>query len=335
MKFVRTFFAFILLILLPYILNSCGEDTVTPKTANEFSVQNLKPLNTAVDGMYEAWVSIETNGDHEDANLRTIGKFNVSSKGSLIDKNGNSFQISLSHVPDVTKISDAIVTIEPPEDENDTIPSESRLMGGIKVSQNGTLTFNLSMNYSEVLGTKADQIDNAPEANYVLSAPTTGDTNQYKRGAWFSSNISGTIAGLQLPVIPDTLGWWYQAWIVDSTASGNLQFYNMGRFTNANGPDDFDPGCNDTIAAPWNLPGQDWIKPNCPSSSYPPITDLTIGKYKILVTLEPRSEQGTALQAPFFMTLYQNKINGQSYGTINNLSNIFDMPGGFLKISVQ
>jgi hypothetical protein len=38
------------------------------------------------------------------------------------------------------------------------------------------------MNYSEVLGARADQIDNAPEAKYVLLAPTTGDTNQYKEG---------------------------------------------------------------------------------------------------------------------------------------------------------
>jgi hypothetical protein len=333
MKFLRLSFLILLVILLPYLLNSCGDDVVNPKNVGEFSVQNLKPLNTVVDGMYELWVSIVTTGDHDDNALRTLGKFNVSSTGSLIDKNGNTFQLSLSRVPDINKIADAIVTIEPPEPESDTIPSEARIMGGVKNVENGKLIFDLSMNYNEVLGSRADLIDNAPDAKYVLAAPTTGDTNLYKKGAWFSANINGTAAGLQLPVIPDTLGWWYEAWIVDTTQQDVYQFYDMGRFFNPAAADD-NQRCDSILTSGWNLPGQDWIRQSCYPVNFTPITDLTAGKYKILVTLEPHFEQGVALSVPFVFKIYEGRITDQTYGTINSLTNIFDMPGGLLKLSL-
>jgi hypothetical protein len=71
-----------MIILLQYILYSCGEDVINPKNTGEFSVQNLKPLTPAVDGMYEIWASIETTGDHDDAAFRSLGKFNVSSEAA-------------------------------------------------------------------------------------------------------------------------------------------------------------------------------------------------------------------------------------------------------------
>ncbi|HJY62640.1 MAG TPA: hypothetical protein VJ455_00675 [Ignavibacteria bacterium] len=328
MRYFRLITLIIILTAASSIINSCNDSGVeTATNSGSLTVQNLKPLTTSIEGYYEAFVSIETSADHGDEAYRTIGKFNVLTNGSLVDKNGNPYKPDLSRIPNINAIEDAIITIEPPGD-NDTIPGESRIAGGLKTVSGSELIFNLSMNYTEVLGTRADQIASAPEANYVLAAPTTGDTNQYKRGSWFSKNINGTQAGLTLPVIPDTLGWWYQAWIIDTTSQD--YYYSMGRFYNSSAGDD-NSSCDTNIAPPWNLPGQDWIRLSCFGAN-PPITDLTTGKYKILVTLEPKFEQGSALNLPFFIKLYETNIMSQSYGNITIMPNMFQMPGGVLKL---
>jgi len=332
LKLFKLISVLIFFIIIAVIINSCNDSGVenTGKNTGQLTVQNLKPLNTSIEGYYEAWVSIESlSADHGDEAFRTIGKFNVKDDGSLIDKNGNPYKPDLSHIPNINATADAIITLEPPGD-NDTIPGESRIAGGSKTTVGNELVFNLSMNNADVLGTRADQIASAPEATYILAAPTTGDTNQYKRGSWFSKNTGGTMAGLILPTIPDTLGWWYQAWIIDTT--GQDHYYSVGRFYNPAGADD-NSACDTNVAPPWNLPGQDWIRTTCFGAN-PLITDLTSGKYKILVTLEPKFEQGTALNLPFFIKLYEANIINQAYGTLNSIPNSFQMPGGVLKLQI-
>jgi hypothetical protein len=321
------------------VMYSCGDSAVeVPKNTGTFSA-NLKRLDKNVDGVYELWVSIETNLDHGDDAFKSLGRFNVSVSGGLVDTGAieNNFAVNISSIADINTIGDALVTIEPPGD-NDTIPSNIRMLGGAKNNQNGVLVFNLTMDYNEILGGIAAQFPN-DSAKCVLAAPTIGDTNQYYKGLWFSKNSRSPVAGLTVPFIIDTLDWTYQAWVFDRR---NLSWiYNIGRF-NAQweisqiSPHPCYQNPPDTV---WQLPGEDWIQPNCPGS-IPDITDLRNTNYDIVITLEPRFEQGPALSKPFYIQLFKAAAPlslSYQYGTVISLQNISssNLPTGVLRLSVN
>jgi hypothetical protein len=332
MNIFRTLPAAIAILILPYFMISCSDsDMVNSTKASEFSVQNLPRLNQDINGIYEAWVSVESSLDHGDDAYRTIGRFNISSDGRIVDKDGNAFSLNLSRIPDISAIEDAIISIEPPGD-NDTVLSISstRILGGVKVNQSGKYHFALRMDYPEVLGTAASGLTSAT-AKYMLAAPTTGDTVEYKKGVWYSLDTSGEIPGLTLATIADSLDWIYQAWVYDTV---NHLYYNEGRFSASNLPDDYYQ-CQVSYFAQWDLPGQEWTLPNCPQG-LPAITDLSSGSYKLYVTLEPRHESGPNLGLPFNFVIFSGNIpNNVNYGDVMQLANGMVMPGGEMILSLE
>jgi hypothetical protein len=190
------------------------------------------------------------------------------------------------------------------------------------------------MDFPEVLGITASQIPNAT-AKYILAAPTTNDTSQFKRGAWFSQNTSGTTSGLTLSTIHDTLDWVYQAWIIDSSIDTINRQYNMGRFSSSVLPDDY-YNCQASLAGQWNVPGQEWTVANCPGGGRPDITDLTSGFYKLYVTLEPRRESSANLTWPFKILIFYGVIpTGVQYGDILILDNVAVLPTAQIILSVK
>ena len=314
-----------------FLFNSCDDSGNAPENStNDLTVTNLQPLNTNIDGHYEAWVSIETSADHGDDAYRTIGKFNVSSTGSLVDLNGNSFVLNVSGIGDLNKIEDALITIEPSGD-NDTIITGAKIMGGVKQLEGGKLKFNLSMDYAEVLGSIASGFSSAA-AKYTLAAPTSGDTTKYKQGVWYSQNTGGTIPGLTLPAIPDTLDWVYEAWVFDISIDTINRHYDIGRFFKPN-EEDGNSNCKGSLAN-WQLPGHDWIQPNCPGGGIPDITNLSNGNYRLYITLEPRLENGAALTLPFYIVIFYGNIPVNfNYGDVQQLTNTAKLPGGVMHIS--
>lgn len=322
------------------IMYSCGDSAVEiPKNSGTLATTLLKPLDKNIEGVYGLWVSIETPIDHGDDAYISLGRFNVTVSGALVDTSAtqNAFSVNLSVIADINTIGDALVTIEPPGD-NDTIPSNIRILGGPKSNQGGVLVFDLTMDYDEILGSIAAQFPN-DSAKCVLAAPTTGDTNQYFRGLWFSKNSRSPVAGLTLPFIIDTLDWTYQAWVFDRRNTSWI--YNIGRF-NARGeqsqisPNSCRQNPPDTL---WQVPGEDWIQPNCPGL-IPDIADLRNTDYDIVITLEPRFEQGAALSKPFYIQLFKAvaplSISYQ-YGTVLSLQNTSssNLPSGVLRLSVN
>jgi len=316
------------------LLNCSDSNTTQPVNTADISVTNLKPLNPQVEGVYEAWVSVETSLDHDDEAYRSLGRFNIASNGSLIDTLGNPFSLKISRIGNINLTEDALITIEPPGD-NDTLPGNIKFLGGAKSPQGNTLVFNLTMGYSEILGNIALQFSTA-SAEYLLASPSTGDSNQFNRGIWFSKTTSGpTVPGLTLPTIPDTLDWTYQAWVIDSTNTSWL--YNIGRFNASLEVDDYQQCQFNPPAQTWPVPGNDWIQPNCPGGGLPDITNLNSGIYRLLITLEPRFEQGSALLKPFYIQLFYGNLLPGTYGTVLSLPNVSagTMPSAVIRLSVS
>ncbi|MCI0448542.1 MAG: hypothetical protein L0Y79_02005 [Chlorobi bacterium] len=326
---------FLLFLTISFLLLSCGDSNTTqPVNTADISVSNLKPLNSQIEGVYEAWVSIETSFDHDDEAYRSLGRFNMSSSGSIVDTSGGAFNLNIGRIGNINLTEDALITIEPPGD-NDTLPGNIKFLGGAKNQQGNTLVFNLTMGYGEILGNISSQFSSA-SAEYLLASPSTGDTTQFNRGIWFSKTKNPpTVSGLTLPTIPDTLDWTYQAWVIDSTVNGGI--YNIGRFNASLEVDDYQLCQHTPPVQTWPVPGNDWIQPNCPGGVLPDITNLNSGIYRLLITLEPRFEQGTALSKPFYIQLFYGNLPPSTYGTVLSLPNVSagTMPSAVIRLSVS
>ena len=323
-----------LFLLLAAFGGSCDDDSTTPQqNVIEFSYQNLKPLDQNSEGVYEAWLSVETSFDHDDAAYRSLGRFNISGSGSIVDTSGNPFTLKLNRISNINATEDALITIEPPGD-NDTLPGNIKMLGAAKSLQGSALVFNMVMSYHEILNGVAAQFPNAA-AKYLLSAPSTGDTAQFNKGVWFAQNTNGTSPGLTLSTVPDTMDWTYQAWVIDTRDSIN-RIYNIGRFDASNERDDNHQCEQNPPVQIWNVPGHDWILANCPAG-IPQITDLNNGFYKLMITLEPRFEQGTALQKPFFIRLFYGNLGPGIYGEILDLANVSAayLPSAVIRLSTN
>jgi hypothetical protein len=319
----------VVLIFLSLIIYSCSDDSGVTASQNKGSLylSSLKQLDKNIEGTYELWASVETGFDHDENAFRSLGRFAVNSFGELTDTSGGTFNVNLSKIANINNIGDVIITIQPPG-YNDTIPSNIKLLGGSKYIQGSELIFDLSMSYTDILPVSS-QFSTA-QAKYLLASPTTGlASSQYLKGIWFTRDTNGTTEGLTLPVLPDTAEWTYQAWVYD----GSDNYYNIGRFDSPSERDG-NQQCELAGGLVWQLPGQDWLQANCPGGGLPDIISLN-NSYKILITLEPKYEQGIALGKPFYLKIFEGNITVQPFGTVQNITNYFDsfMPSAQLRLS--
>lgn len=317
----------IILLFSAFWFSSCDDAGVTTDKKNiEFSSSNLKPLNKQTEGVYEAWISVESALDHGDQAYVSVGRFNISSTGTLLDTAGNPGNLNLAKITDINATEDALITIEQPGDL-DTIPG-TKILGGVKANEGGFIVFNMTMDFNEVLPAAANFSTSAAE--YILASPT----DQYAgfniiHGFWFSRDTTGSTPGLTLPTLPDTAEWTYQAWIIDLRDTVN-RIYNVGRFMASNTADD-----NQQCAGPnpgWNVPGHDWIQANCPGGGIPDIDNLNNSNFRVIVTLEPRFET-SGLGKPFYITLFRGTVLG-AFTNPTAVPNTTVLPTAKIKLSV-
>jgi hypothetical protein len=283
-----------------------------------------------VDGIYEAWISVPVHMfDHDDELYISCGRFNVNpSTGGIIDTNGNPVSLTLKFKPaNINDAEDALITIEPPFD-TDTLPG-IRLLGGTVTNSAEFLTANLSMTYDHILGTIAEGFP-AATAGYILNTPTS-DTTAYNKGLWFTADTNGTSTSLTVMSIPDTLDWTYQAWVFEVDRADHEHIYNMGRFSNPSLADDNQQCQGNPPSFVYNKPGHDWIQPNCPGGGLPDILNLNTGTYRVVITLEPRTE--LAVTNPFFIRLFEGVISVAGPGTVGNVQNVTALPTATIKIA--
>lgn len=318
------------LILSTIIIFSCNDaGVVTTKNTGTLTVNKLQTIDKNVVGTYELWGSIETSLDHGENSFRSMGRFDVTNTGALMDTSGIPFTPNMGIITNINNISDVIVTIQPPG-YNDTIPSNIKILGGVKQIIGSELVFDLTIGYSDIL--PASSQFPASTANYILASPTSGiASSQYQKGIWFTKDTVGSLAGLTLPVLPDTAEWTYQAWVIDNANSSFV--YNIGRFDSSTSRDN-NQQCETTGGLIWGVPGHDWLQPYCPGGLIPDIISLN-NNYKVLITLEPRFEQGTALNVPFYLTIFSGSITSLPFGSIQTVSNIFPtiVPTAQLRLS--
>ncbi|MEO8512484.1 MAG: hypothetical protein ABI543_02880 [Ignavibacteria bacterium] len=307
---------FLLSIIFIFSCNDSG--VVTPQNKGTFSVTRLEAIDKNVVGTYELWGSLITaNFDHDENAFRSMGRFAISITGSVTDTSGNPFTPNLGKISNINNVGDIIITIQPPG-YNDTIPSNIKILGGAKQLIGSEIVFDLTMSYEDILPSSAQF--GSSSADFILASPTTGTaSSQYQKGIWFTKDTSGSTAGITLPTLPDTADWTYQAWIIDNSNSSNI--YNIGRFDNPSAGDN-NQQCQLSGGLTWAVPGHDWLQANCPGGGVPDIVSLN-NNYRVLISLEPRYEQGTALSVPFYLTLFTGNISAVSFGSIQGLSNSF------------
>ncbi len=311
------------------VFYSCGDDSgiVTPQNKGSLYIAGFKHLDKNVEGTYELWASVETGLDHGENAYRSLGRFAVGTSGGLIDTSGGTFTPNLGKIANINDIGDVIITIQPPG-YNDTIPSNIKLLGGAKQLQGNELVFDLSIQYTDILPISSQFF--SAQAKYILASPTTGTaSSQYQKGIWFTQDTAGSTLGITLPVLPDTAEWTYQAWVKD----GADNYYNIGRFDAPNARDN-NQLCELTGGLVWSVPGHDWLTANCPGGGLPDIQSLN-NDYSVLITLEPKYEQGTALGKPFYLKIFERSISVNPFGTVQDMTNYFDssQPLGQLRLS--
>jgi hypothetical protein len=313
-------FNLILILFVSVIFYSCGDDSdvVTSQNKGTLTVNRLQQIDKNVVGTYELWGSVITGQDHDENAFRSMGRFAVNAAGEITDTSGGAFSPNLGKISNINNVSDVIITIQPPG-YNDTLPSNIKILGGTKQLIGSELVFDLSMAYSDIL--PASSQFSSAAANFILASPTTGTASlQYQKGVWFTTDTSGVNAGITLPSLPDTTEWTYQAWVIYNSNTSFI--YNIGRFDSPNARDN-NQQCELTGGLTWNVPGHDWLQANCPGGGLPDITSLNNG-YSIMITLEPRYEQGSALNIPFFLKILSSgSIASQPFGTVHLLSNVF------------
>lgn len=318
---------FILSAIIIFSCNDAGVDT-TKKTGT-LSVNKLQAIDKNVIGTYELWGSIETSLDHGENAFRSMGRFAISGTGAITDTSGNPFAPNLGKISNINNVGDVIITIQPPG-YNDTIPSNIKFLGGAKQIIGSELVFELTMGYSDIL--PLSQQFSSSTANYILASPTTGiASSQYQKGIWFTKDTNSILAGLSLPILPDTAEWTYQAWVIDNSNSSFI--YSIGRFDSPTAKDN-NQQCEFIGGLIWNVPGHDWLQAACPGGLLPDIISL-YNNYKVLITLEPRYEQGSALFVPFYLTIFSGNISSLPFGSIQTVLNIFStvVPTAQLRLS--
>lgn len=321
---------FLLAAFVSLIAASCNDSgVINPiSTSTEFRT-TLKPIDENVVGIYELWASVETGLDHDEGAYRSLGKFTVDVTGKINNTSGGTFAVDLSKISNTNNIGDVIVTIQPPG-YLDTIPSNIKIIGGSKLLQGNSIVFDLRMSYTDIIPLSA--VFGSSLARYILASPTSVYASaEFERGLWFSRDTIGNLEGITLPFLNDTLEWVYQAWVYERSNPANI--YSMGRFINPNTSDDYNQ-CQG-LNAPWQKPGQDWLQPNCPGGGLPDITNLNSNLYNIMITLEPRYEQGPALSVPFYIKLFTDSINTAPYSTVFTMQNVSgsNLPTGILILS--
>lgn len=257
---------------------------------------NLKQLESNIEGSYQMWLRLDTAGLITDYSL---GKFNIGSSGEITNTSGGTMEfIYPGDTNQLYQATLAYVTVESPNDTNPGPSTAVLLSGQMSVAKDsiyGTLTIGGSL----ALGSAGQELQNGANAGFSIAAPTAGYSYCWE-GVWFcdtsASNNSLFPANIQLT----TSGWYYQGWVVDNTSPGNPVYYTTGRFSNPYGPDFDGAGTCAGTLPPYQRPGQDWIRGICPTGT-PQMSEQTKTNYGVLVTLEPSYEQfgSQAFQKPF------------------------------------
>lgn len=271
--------------------------------------QGLKHL-ASFEGIYYLWLkqdSVDANSQHHTL-WYNLGRFDISATGDIIDSNGNAMVFNYSGDTNyLPRSTDALITIETPGTFGPVIPGPVHLisvqfdhphdsLGGI-MKLSGRLALG---SVGQTLGSRKTPINQRAWVKYTLQAPTSAIQSDCRKGLWFcdTGGTSYFPTGMQLN---GSEGWYYEAWVTDTSNPSNPFYYSMGRFLDPYHRDfDSAGACRGPNGPGWDKPGQDWIQGNCPAGK--PSIDFYNHVHGVMITLEPVFKpQG---EYPFYLKLF-------------------------------
>ena len=300
---------------------------------------NLKPLIQDVDGWYQLWIALDTLNTRE---WYSAGAFNISYSGAIVDLNGAPMTFNFNGDTNRLNLSaHALITIEK---QVVFTPGALRLISG-SLSVNSDSAFGqLKMSGSEAFGNMGLVLigddnncpvtapNNCAIGSYILQSPTTSNADCLK-GLWFATTSGNSTFPDGLD-IPGSLGWTYEAWVVQNSTQ---IFHSLGRFNGFNQADSDGPGScpgSNPVKTYNSVPGQEYAA-GCLNGE-----NLNNGDFGVFITIEPNNESGTSLSSPFPIKLFlrsviQSSLNcGVNDVYFRPLSRDCLEPFAFLKIAL-
>ncbi|MDE2958347.1 MAG: hypothetical protein OXU68_15275 [Bacteroidota bacterium] len=258
------------------------------------SVSQMAPLPE--DYHLEGWVTTLTSP------ARSIGKFAIDASGALVDLRGNPIEARRFETDfSLDSAQVMYITIEPPGDA-DSAPSDTRLMGGLFIDGQ------VSLSAADFEGIEDELILAA--GTYIVDTPTDGPDTNNDSGIWFV-NLTGGPPARGLRVAIPIQGWQYQAWTeFDDIA------VNMGIITHHSRPDD--SSVHSGSQPGYNYPGEDFLINAPPGLIFP----LSVEGTRVYVTLEPEPDPDPD---PSQFVLFEARVPGEILpGQTHNMANLID-----------
>lgn len=227
---------------------ACAEDPASPDSpmvAATFT--NLATLDPATEGTYEGWVVDGSGTPHSTGTFEVVG--------------GATYTFDLP----IANPTMFVLTVEPPND-NDPLPSDQKLLGGMFTGSSAALT---TLGF---VSSSANADFTTSPGTHVLLTPTTGTSADDDAGIWLlvpPSPGGAPAAAVSLP--PLQSGWVYEGWVVFQPGTANQTAVSYGKYSpqsdgtlidrdsDAAGPLSGAPG--DPVAGP-PFPGGDFVASN-------------------------------------------------------------------------
>lgn len=302
------------LLLISLALVGCSDGATGPPAAAgadlELQLHRLPVLDPEREGVYEAWLVDAAGAIH------SAGRFQPPADG----------RVALP--APVAEAEYAMLTVEPPGDEDDQ-PSQQKLLGG--ELRGGTAQLDVNRYVTAGIPLEAEpgtHVLFTPSDNGELGYPSNEDS-----GIWLFNIRGDTIdSSFYLTFTPLTRGWMYEGWVVRDHGTADEIWLSYGKFE----PDNFrkQRSRDNTGVGPfsgqidyerWNpteivMPGDDWVA-NPHGYPVPGGLELPLdlngnarsgapSRWTHVITIEPQTEEDEDAWAarPFLLRPYRNPI---------------------------
>lgn len=312
MKLIYNLLVFLVIAFsgLYYGCDDAGKLPVEEPAGQVILTQNINflPLDPTTEGYYNLFLVLtDSFGTPRSIHL---GRFNVTTSGTIVDENGNPKALSVP-ANDTVDIERSLYSIISIDESPVVFPGPSRILAGPVTVHRDSVTARLLMKDTVAVGSSMNAILSTNSVLYIINAPT-GSPGDCSKGLWFCGQDGNSSWNPGSALLPGR-GWIYQGFIRNRSTG---EIFSTGRFYDPEQADFDGAGvCADTLGIAYNKPGQDWVKQGCS-----PVSRIDDGNHEAFVTLQPESRND--ILPPFVMKLYRQSNIILNLGC-NRVDNVF------------